>query len=114
MLSEPLGDDIEGFISEIDFIFKYRKSTNDFTIGRADGYISTLYKPVKGYEQWLEEIQKYKTIMCKCGALASLMSGSGSTVFALAATEQQARNIAAELTQKTAAQVFVTKTISRN
>ena len=61
-----------------------------------------------------EEIQKYKTIMCKCGALASLMSGSGSTVFALAATEQQARNIAAELTQKTAAQVFVTKTISRN
>jgi 4-diphosphocytidyl-2-C-methyl-D-erythritol kinase len=61
-----------------------------------------------------EEIQKYKTIMCKCGALASLMSGSGSTVFALAATEQHASAIATELAKMTAAQVFITKTISRN
>lgn len=60
LLSEPLSDDVEGFISEIGFIFKYRKSTNDFTIGRADGYISTLYKPKDGYKQWLEEIEKYK------------------------------------------------------
>lgn len=60
LLSSPLNEDVEGFVSEIGFIFKYRKSTNDFTIGRADGKISTLYKPVGGYEQWLEEIRKYK------------------------------------------------------
>ncbi|KEH91671.1 hypothetical protein Z962_p0047 (plasmid) [Clostridium botulinum C/D str. BKT12695] len=60
LLAEPLSKDVEGFISKENFIFKYRNSTNDFAIGRADGYISTLYKPIKGYEQWLEEIEKYK------------------------------------------------------
>lgn len=60
LLAAPTSDDIEGFVSKAGFVFKYRKSTNDFSIGRADGYISTLYKPVKGYEQWLEEINKYK------------------------------------------------------
>lgn len=60
LLAAPLSNDIEGFISKENFMFKYRKSTNDFSIGRADGKISTLYKPKKGYEQWLEEIEKYK------------------------------------------------------
>ncbi|EPY2273225.1 hypothetical protein ACXAUS_002083 [Clostridium sporogenes] len=60
LLAEPLSKDVEGFISELGFVFKYKKSTNDFAIGRADGYISTLYKPIKGYDQWLEEIKKYK------------------------------------------------------
>ncbi len=60
LLAEPLSKDVEGFISELGFVFKYKKSTNDFAIGRADGYISTLYKPINGYDQWLEEIKKYK------------------------------------------------------
>lgn len=60
LLAEPLSDDVEGFVGELDFIFKYRNSTNDFAIGREDGYISTLYKPKLGYEQWLLEIEKYK------------------------------------------------------
>lgn len=60
LLAAPLSDDIEGFLSKDRFIFKYQKSTNDFVIGRADGKISTLYKPTKGYDQWLEEIEKFK------------------------------------------------------
>ncbi|NFO31443.1 phage head morphogenesis protein [Clostridium botulinum] len=60
ILAEPLSKDVEGFISKEGFLFKYKKSTNDFAIGRPDGYISTLYKPIKGYNQWLEEIEKYK------------------------------------------------------
>ncbi|MHB8061265.1 MAG: phage minor capsid protein [Ruminiclostridium sp.] len=60
LLSASLNDDIEGFLSKDGFIFKYRKSTNDFAIGRADGKVSTLYKPTKGYDQWLEEIEKFK------------------------------------------------------
>ena len=60
LLAAPLGEDIEGFISTEGFTFKYRKSTNDFVIGRKDGKIATLYKPINGYEQWLEEIKKYK------------------------------------------------------
>ena len=60
LLAAPLSNDIEGFISKDGFVFKYKISTNDFTIGRPDGKISTLYKPIKGYNQWLEEIEKYK------------------------------------------------------
>lgn len=60
LLAEPLSEDVEGFASDEEFIFKYRKSTNDFSIGRPDGKISTLFKPKEGYEYWLEQIKNYK------------------------------------------------------
>ena len=60
------------------------------------------------------EIQMYKERMDANGALASLMSGSGSTVFCLTDEEETARNIAEDLRSHTAAKVFVTKTVSRN
>lgn len=56
LLAAPLSDDIEGFISEANFIYKYRHSTNDLAIGRYDkNIISTLYKPIKGYEEFINE-----------------------------------------------------------
>ncbi|WP_460265234.1 minor capsid protein [Clostridium sporogenes] len=60
LLAAPLSEDIEGFINEDDFIFKYRKSTNDFSIGRKDGYISTLFKPKDKYDYWLQQVKDYK------------------------------------------------------
>ncbi|MEW9093954.1 MAG: minor capsid protein [Clostridiaceae bacterium] len=60
LLASPVKGDIEGFKSELGFIFRYNKSTNDFAIGRVDGYISTLYKPKDGYEYWLQQIKDYK------------------------------------------------------
>lgn len=60
LLAEPLDEDVEGFISDEGFAFKYRKSTNDFSIGRPDGNISTLFKPGDGYNYWLEQIKNYK------------------------------------------------------
>ena len=60
LLSAPLSNDIEGFISKDGFILKYRKSTNDFAIGRADGKISTLFKPDKNIEYWKEQISLFK------------------------------------------------------
>lgn len=60
LLSAPLSNDIEGFISKDGFIFKYRISTNDFAIGRADGKISTLFKPDKNIEYWKEQISLFK------------------------------------------------------
>lgn len=60
LLAEPLNEDVEGFISKDGFIFKYRKSTNDFTIGRTDEKISTLFKPIDGYKYWLQQIKDYK------------------------------------------------------
>jgi hypothetical protein len=58
LLAAPLSEDIEGFKSKLGFVFKYRKSTNDFTIGRADGKISTLYKPEEGIVYWEKERNK--------------------------------------------------------
>jgi SPP1 gp7 family putative phage head morphogenesis protein len=60
LLVEPLNDDVEGFISKAGFVFKYRKSTNDFVIGRPDGHISTLFKPVDEYEYYLDQVKKFK------------------------------------------------------
>ena len=60
LLAAPLSDDIEGFVSKMDFVFKYRKSTNDFALGRADGKISTLFKPKDGYDYWLQQIKEFK------------------------------------------------------
>ena len=60
LLSAPLSNDIEGFISKDGFTFKYRISTNDFAIGRADGKISTLFKPDENIEYWKEQINLFK------------------------------------------------------
>ncbi|WP_227848191.1 minor capsid protein [Clostridioides sp. ZZV15-6598] len=60
LLSEQLSNDVEGFLSKDNFLFKYRKSSNDFAIGRADGKISTLFKPKEGYNYWLEQMKEYK------------------------------------------------------
>ncbi|MCC0700348.1 minor capsid protein [Clostridioides sp. ZZV15-6383] len=62
LLSEQLSNDVEGFLSKDNFLFKYRKSTNDFAVGRADGKISTLFKPKEGYNYWLEQIKEYKEV----------------------------------------------------
>lgn len=55
LLAMPLSNDIDGFVSSENYLFKYRKSTNDFAIGRPDGRISTLFKPVRGEEYWEDE-----------------------------------------------------------
>lgn len=60
LLAAPLSNDIEGFISKDGFTFKYRISTNDFAVGRADGKISTLFKPDKNIEYWKEQISLFK------------------------------------------------------
>lgn len=60
LLSTDLSEDVEGFVDNEGFIFKYRKSTNDFAIGRADGKISTLFKPVDGIKYWEGERIKYE------------------------------------------------------
>lgn len=60
LLAAPLSSDVEGFISKDGFTFKYRKSTNDFTLGRADGNISTLFKPDEKIEYWKEQISLFK------------------------------------------------------
>ncbi|MEG1870396.1 MAG: hypothetical protein RSC84_02615 [Peptostreptococcaceae bacterium] len=59
LLSESLSDDVEGFVSNQGWVFKYRKSTNDFAMGHPKGTISTLFKPSEGYVYYLGEKDKY-------------------------------------------------------
>ncbi|MGL5714193.1 MAG: hypothetical protein ACRCX2_14330 [Paraclostridium sp.] len=59
LLAEPLSEDVEGFMSIMGWVFKYRKSTNDFVMGHPGGTISTLFKPKEGYVYYLAEKEKY-------------------------------------------------------
>ena len=59
-------------------------------------------------------IAEYKEMMLDNGAMASMMSGSGPTVFGLARSREQAEAIANVLRQETNADVFVTRTFQMN
>lgn len=56
-------------------------------------------------------ISRYKQMFMEQGAMASMMSGSGPSVFALAVSEQQAEDMASFLRQSVDAEVFVTRTV---
>lgn len=60
LLAADLSEDVEGFISVQGWLFKYRKSTNDFAMGHPKGTISTLFKPKEKYDYYLGEKEKYK------------------------------------------------------
>lgn len=57
-----------------------------------------------------EVIERYKKLMLEKGALVSMMSGSGPTVFGLTAKKGEALRIAGFLRHVTRADVFVTRT----
>ncbi|EOU1942089.1 minor capsid protein [Clostridium perfringens] len=59
LLAADLNKDIDGFKSKDGFIFKYKKSTNDFALGRADGKISTLFKPGDKLDYWKTQKELY-------------------------------------------------------
>ncbi len=56
------------------------------------------------------EIALLKAKMLEYGALASLMSGSGPTVFGLVDSQEKAESIARRLQKETTAEIIVTKT----
>lgn len=59
-------------------------------------------------------IERYKQMMLDKGAMASMMSGSGPTVFALAQNREQAEEIAGFMRREKNADVFVTRTFQLN
>lgn len=58
-------------------------------------------------------ISRYKAMMLEQGAMASMMSGSGPTVFGLTESREQAERIAGGLRQNTDADIFVTHTTGK-
>ena len=59
-------------------------------------------------------IAQYKAWMMEKGALASMMSGSGPTVFGLFSSEGEAQSAAAYLEERTDADIFVCQTADKN
>ena len=57
-------------------------------------------------------ISRYKTMMLEQGAMASMMSGSGPTVFGLVGSRVQANKIADHLRASTKADVCITRTMN--
>lgn len=63
LMTEPLSDDVIGFVSRKGFVFKGRISTNDFVLGREDMKISTLFKPDDGVKNYMkEQVKKHGKI----------------------------------------------------
>ena len=60
------------------------------------------------------QIKKLKERMIQYGAMASLMSGSGPTVFGLTPDRDKAEYIADKLRSQSDAEIIITKTIARN
>jgi len=60
LLAADISESIEGFVDKDGFVFKYNNKTNDFAIGRPDGKISTLYKPIDKLEYWKGERIKHE------------------------------------------------------
>lgn len=60
------------------------------------------------------QIGKLKELMIQYGAMASLMSGSGPTVFGLVEDEEKAQYIADKLRNQSDAEIIVTKTVTEN
>ena len=58
-------------------------------------------------------ISQYKQMMLQQGAMASMMSGSGPTVFGLAERKETADRIAAYMREHTDAYVYVIRTTGK-
>ena len=59
------------------------------------------------------EIEAYKKLMDENGALASMMSGSGPTVFALAPNLTEAKKLAASLSTEPEVDILIAETVAR-
>ena len=53
------GGGVEGFVSADGWLYKYDRNTNDFAIGRPEGFVSTLFKPKPGLTYWKGEKRKH-------------------------------------------------------
>ena len=60
-----------------------------------------------------EIIADYEQLMLEHGAMASMMSGSGPTVFGLAESKERAQAVADVLRKETDAEIFVTHTVGK-
>lgn len=59
LLNSQVGGPLDGFSTNIGYVFRYDRDTNSFAVAKPDGVISTFYKPDKGLAYWEREKNKY-------------------------------------------------------
>lgn len=59
LMSEDPSDDVDVFVNNAGYEYRYRKSTNDFAIG-GDGHLITMFKPEDGEKYWKKEKEREK------------------------------------------------------
>lgn len=59
LMSEEPSEDVDVFVNNAGYEYRYRRSTNDFAIG-GDGHIITMFKPDDGEEYWRKEKEREK------------------------------------------------------
>lgn len=58
-MNKEIKDNIEGFISEEGFVFRYDTEKNIFGTAKPNGITETCFKPIEGRKYWEEQIKKY-------------------------------------------------------
>ena len=119
-LSDPFHPDVDGMLGVIE---KYAKAE-----AKTETKAEAETNPVKEITRYLgnslesvtipacPEVEKIKQLLLGYGALGTLMSGSGPTVFAVFASEKEALEAAGKLSENPdspAKDIFVTKTVGK-
>lgn len=58
-MNKEIKDDIEGFVNENGYVFKYDNKSGIFGTSKPTGVTETLFKPTKAKEYWKEQVEKY-------------------------------------------------------
>jgi RHS repeat-associated protein len=59
LLSTNIGGDILGFTTKGGWVFRYNQRTNELATAKPDGTIETLFRPRRGMEYYLEQVERY-------------------------------------------------------
>jgi len=59
LLNSEIGGNIQGFTSKSGYKFRYNVKTNELATMKPDKTIETLFRPKKGQEYWIKQIEKY-------------------------------------------------------
>ncbi len=60
LLAAQISEDVFGYVDASGFLYKYRKSENDFAVGHPGGSISTRFKPEFGEVYWIHDREANK------------------------------------------------------
>ena len=58
-MNKEIKDNIEGFVNDNGYVFKYDNKNNIFGTAKPTGITETIFKPKNGKDYWKEQIDRY-------------------------------------------------------